>query len=51
MGRVRPGFHWNDSSDTRDVREVLEEDGISFDDEGRADLGLRLGVSDLSRLI
>jgi hypothetical protein len=36
-GAVSPRFRWSDPGDTRDVAEVLEAEGISFDSEGRAD--------------
>ena len=50
-GRLRPGFHWADPNDTRDVRAELEEDGIRFGESGAADPTQRMTADDLAALI
>jgi alkylated DNA nucleotide flippase Atl1 len=49
-GRPRPEFHWNDPSDTRDVRDVLAVEGVQFDRTGAAASDQRLGPSELASL-
>jgi alkylated DNA nucleotide flippase Atl1 len=48
-GAISPGFHWADAEDRRDVRAVLEAEGIVFDD-GRASTTRRLGIEELAAL-
>lgn len=36
-GSVSDNFAWLDANDSRDVREVLQSEGLAFDDNGRAD--------------
>jgi alkylated DNA nucleotide flippase Atl1 len=50
-GRISPGFHWSDPDDQRDIRTVLEEDGVRFDDVGVADQSQRLRAADLLSLV
>jgi alkylated DNA nucleotide flippase Atl1 len=50
-GAVSPHFRWQEPDDLRDVREVLREEGVRFDGEGKADPGQRLGATDLATLI
>jgi alkylated DNA nucleotide flippase Atl1 len=50
-GRVRPGFHWADPKENRDVRTVLQEDGIRFNNLGAADPSQRMTADDLAALI
>jgi alkylated DNA nucleotide flippase Atl1 len=49
-GSVSGKFHWEDPDDTRDVREVLAAEGISFEDN-RADPEQRLSAEELAALI
>src|SRR5699024_9224177 len=46
-GSVSSGFGWLDPGDERDVHDVLEAEGIRFDDKGRADAHQRLTMEDL----
>lgn len=50
-GAVSPRFRWSEPEDTRDVRDVLREEGVRFDDKGRADPAQRLRADDLAALI
>lgn len=50
-GRVSPGFHWSDPNDKRDVKSVLEGDGVLFDQDGMADPAQRIRAADLLGLI
>jgi alkylated DNA nucleotide flippase Atl1 len=50
-GRISAGFRWSDAADTRDPREVLENEGVKFDSDGRADASQRLSVDDLQALL
>lgn len=43
-GQASDAFHWQDPSDTRSVAEVLEAEGLSFNNSGRADPGRRLSA-------
>jgi hypothetical protein len=45
------GFHWTDLIDTRDARTVLEEEGVRFGSQNRADQSQRLRAADLQALI
>jgi alkylated DNA nucleotide flippase Atl1 len=49
-GSVSPGFHWADPNDTRDVRAVLEAEGVVFDAE-QASPEQRLNAEELTALI
>jgi alkylated DNA nucleotide flippase Atl1 len=49
-GSISPGFHWTDPHDTRDVRTVLEAEGIAFDAD-RASPEQRLNAEELTALI
>jgi alkylated DNA nucleotide flippase Atl1 len=51
QGRISDGFHWLDPSDKRDPRSVLEQEGVVFDAEGRADRAQQLSVDDLHGLL
>ena len=51
QGRVSSAFRWPDPGDSRDVRQVLQEERIAFDDEGRAEADQRLTAADLAGLI
>jgi 5-methylcytosine-specific restriction protein B len=48
---VAPGFRWSDPSRTDDPRAVLEQEGIEFDDDGRADVRQRVTADDLRDLL
>lgn len=52
-GTVSPGFHWNPSSpyEGQDPHQVLAEEGVAFDMDGRADAGQRLTAQDLALLV
>jgi alkylated DNA nucleotide flippase Atl1 len=50
-GRIRPGFHWVEPSDTRDVREVLASEGVRFDATGAADPTQRMTTTGLAELV
>lgn len=52
-GTVSPGFHWLAGSphDGQDPVAVLKDEGVSFDDEGRADPQLKLSARDLGALV
>jgi len=50
-GRVAPGFHWIDSDDDRDVRTVLETEGLVFGEDGRAVPERRMTAADLQERI
>lgn len=47
-GTVPEGFRWHDPADTRDVAEVLSEEGIHFSQEGNADPETRLRAEELA---
>lgn len=49
--RVAEGFRWSIPTDDRDVRAVLESEGVRFGSEGRADPAQRLRANDLADLI
>jgi hypothetical protein len=44
-------FRWTGPTDTRDIRTVLEEEGIRFDEQGAADQSQRLRAPDLQALV
>jgi alkylated DNA nucleotide flippase Atl1 len=50
-GQVSAYFRWTDSSETRSVSAVLEEEGIRFNEQGAADQSQRLRAPDLQGLI
>lgn len=52
-GTVSPGFRWPSDSpyDGRDPHDVLIEEGVEFDGDGRADAESRLEVTDLAELL
>jgi alkylated DNA nucleotide flippase Atl1 len=50
-GRVTDAFRWGDPHDERDVHEVLNDEGINFDLNRRADPSQRLRSDDLADLI
>jgi len=50
-GRVSAGFRWLSPDDARNPREVLELEGVVFDDEGRADPAQRLTPDELHKLL
>lgn len=49
-GHIAEGFSWDDPSDTRDPRDVLEAEGVSFR-TGAADPNAKLVVEDLLALV
>jgi alkylated DNA nucleotide flippase Atl1 len=50
-GRVAGAFRWSDPADTRDVNEVLKDEGIRFGPDLRADQSQRLRSEELADLI
>lgn len=48
-GQIAEGFRWLDNR-AETARDVLEREGVSFDDRGRANPQQRLRVEDLARL-
>ncbi len=50
-GIPRPDFRWGDPDDTRNVTDVLKDDGVRFDANGAADSSQRINVAELSSLI
>jgi hypothetical protein len=50
-GKPRPDFHWDDPNDTRDVVDVLREEGVRFDTNGAADPSQRITAAELDVLI
>jgi alkylated DNA nucleotide flippase Atl1 len=50
-GEISAGFRWTDPADTRDVRTVLEEEGVRFNAQGAADQSQRLRAPDLQALL
>ncbi|MBA2336424.1 MAG: DUF1524 domain-containing protein [Acidimicrobiia bacterium] len=50
-GRVSEGFRWSDPEDARDIREVLEQEGVRFGADQGADPEQRLRSDDLADLI
>lgn len=49
-GRVADGFRWLDPSDQRDPLQMLQEEGIVFDDAGVASDHQRIRVNELAEL-
>lgn len=47
-GSVSPGFRWADPSDLRDPLEVLRNEGLRFDAQGRAEPSQRVGAEQLA---
>lgn len=50
-GEISADFRWPDPNDTREVRTVLEEEGVRFSPQDTADQGQRLHAADLQSLI
>jgi alkylated DNA nucleotide flippase Atl1 len=49
-GKVRPDFRWTDPDDTRDIFQVLREEGVGIGPSGAADPAQRLHSNDLREL-
>jgi alkylated DNA nucleotide flippase Atl1 len=49
-GTVSPSFRWPDPARTDDPMDLLRAEGVSFDEQGRADQAQRLTVEDLAQL-
>jgi alkylated DNA nucleotide flippase Atl1 len=49
-GKPSHGFHWNDPSETKTCHDVLVEEGVTFDQAGRASDQCRLSSTKLSEL-
>jgi alkylated DNA nucleotide flippase Atl1 len=50
-GRIATEFRWTDPTCTDNPQEVLEAEGVQFDDSGRANPTQRLTLEDLAHLI
>ncbi len=50
-GKISAEFRWMDPGDTRDVKTVLEDEGVRFDAQDAADQSQRLRASDLQALL
>jgi alkylated DNA nucleotide flippase Atl1 len=50
-GNVSPGFRWLDRNRTDDPQQVLLEEGVLFDDRGRADANQRMSMEELAELV
>jgi len=50
-GRVSRNFRWYDISDTRDPMDVLRDEGVTFDEDGRADPAQRVTAAELAGLV
>ncbi|MER5887068.1 DUF262 domain-containing protein [Streptomyces sp. NPDC001941] len=50
-GRIAGGFRWTDDRHSGDPREVLEAEGVPFDENGRASKAHRLSSTDLAVLV
>ncbi len=50
-GAISPNFRWLDPGDERDPQDVLRNEGVEFDAQGRANQHQRLRASDLAALI
>jgi hypothetical protein len=50
-GTVSPNFRWLDPARTDDPQDILRQEGVSFDERGRANPNQRLAVEDLARLV
>lgn len=49
-GRSRPNFAWSDESRTDSQQHALEQEGVMFSADGRADAALRLTAEELAEL-
>jgi alkylated DNA nucleotide flippase Atl1 len=47
-GHIAPDFRWPDPQRTDDPREVLESEGVRFDEWGRADPEQRMAAPELA---
>ncbi|MFJ9445271.1 DUF262 domain-containing protein [Kitasatospora sp. NPDC101235] len=50
-GRVSPGFRWLDDERTETPQEILEQEGVPFDEAGRAHRPCRLTAPELATLL
>lgn len=48
-GQPSPGFRWHDPADTRDVRDVLLNEGLPFNANGQADPTHRMTAAELAQ--
>lgn len=49
-GTISPNFRWPDPSRTDHPRDLLDAEGVQFDEHGRADLGQRISTEELAQL-
>lgn len=50
-GTISPGFRWYEPDRADDPIEVLKQEGVQFDDHGRANAAQRFSVDDLATLL
>lgn len=50
-GTVSEHFRWKSSDDKRDPREVLESEGVEFDEKGRASQSQHIGAAEIAGLL
>ncbi|WP_433355868.1 MGMT family protein [Microtetraspora malaysiensis] len=50
-GKISPGFRWLDPERTDDPREVLEQEGVTFDQSGRAASSQRVTAAKLRAML
>lgn len=50
-GKVSPNFAWRDEQRSDDPRDLLEAEGVRFDDHGRADEAQHIDTNELALLI
>jgi alkylated DNA nucleotide flippase Atl1 len=49
-GTISPGFRWLEPRRTEDPRQFLESEGLTFGDDGRADMGQFVSAEELAEL-
>ncbi len=50
-GAIPPGFRWNDPDRDDDPTEMLQQEGVPVDEQGRADQSRRMRVEELAVLV
>jgi alkylated DNA nucleotide flippase Atl1 len=50
-GTLSPGFRWSDPADARDPIAMLRDEGVTFDDHGRANPNQRMTTAELAQLL
>jgi alkylated DNA nucleotide flippase Atl1 len=49
-GKVSPGFRWLDPASADDPQQLLQQEGVQFDEHGRADQAQRILTEELAQL-